>query len=89
MHGDSFLLLEEKIPYCRNKATVAVAVIYMLCYACNERSNLFQAINGHLSFAHNVLKRYVKIFHQQGIIILYESIRRTLNANAHAVKEAL
>lgn len=89
MHGDFFLLLEEKTPYRCNRATVAVAVMCMLCYACNERSNLFQAVNGHLSFAHNVPKRYIEIFHQLGIIVLYESIRRTLNANALAVKKAL
>lgn len=89
IHGDFFLLLEEKTFYRCNKATVALAVICMLCYACNEHSNLLQAVNGHLLFVHNISKRYIKIFHQLGIIALYKSICRTLNANALAVKEIL
>ena len=67
----------------------AVVVMCILCYSCNKRSNLFQAVNGHLLFAHNILKQYIEIFHQLDIIVLYESIRRTLNANALAIKEAL
>ena len=50
MHRDSFLLLEKKTASCCNRATVAVAVMCMLCYAYNERSNFFQAVNGHLAF---------------------------------------
>lgn len=63
MHGDSFSLLEEKTPYRRNRATVAVAVMCMLCYARSERSNLFQAANGHLSFSRTMFQSDIsKIF---------------------------
>lgn len=56
IHGDFFLLLKEKTPYCYNRTIVVVAVMYILCYTCNEWSNLFQAANGHLLFVHNILK---------------------------------
>lgn len=41
MYRDSFLLLEEKTSYCCNRETIAVAIIYMPCYACNEHLNFF------------------------------------------------
>lgn len=62
MHGVIFLLLTEKTQYHYNKATVVIVVLCMLCYTYSERSNLFQAAIGHLSFTHNVLKQYIRSF---------------------------
>lgn len=59
---------------------IAIAVLCMLCYGRSKRFNLLQAANGNFSFAHNVSKRFVEIFHQIGMV---------LKANALAVKESL
>lgn len=36
MHKDSFLLLKEKTFYYCNRATIAIAVMYMLYYTYNK-----------------------------------------------------
>ncbi len=58
-----FSILVKKILYCYNKATVVIAILYMLYYGCNKRLNLFQATNSHLLFTHNILKQYIEVFY--------------------------
>lgn len=64
-------LLAERTDSTRNRALVAVVCMGMLCYAQNERSNIIQRIGGHFAFASNVGKRFVKAFHQMGILVSY------------------
>lgn len=65
-----------------------VAILYMLCYACSKQLYLFQAAIDYLLFMYNVFKQYIKIFYQLGIIVIYKSIRQSLNSNAFIVKKA-
>lgn len=89
MHSALFLLLIKKTSQCYNRAIIVVAVLYMLYYTCNNQSNLFHAVTGYLSFAHNVFKQYVEVFYLLSIIILYNFIRQSLNSNALIVKNIL
>lgn len=45
--------------------------------------------NGQLSFAHNVPKQYIEIFHQMDLIISYKSIQCSLSINTITVKKFL
>ena len=82
-------ILKDRITPKRNRALVAVVCLSMLCYARNERSNIVQRVNGQFAFANNVPKRFVEAFHQMGMIVSYESIRRGLNINAKAVMDTI
>lgn len=66
--------LEEQTLPKRNKALISVVSLALLCYARNERSNLFQRVIGHYAFSGNIPKRSVESLHQMGIIVSYESI---------------
>ena len=68
---------------------MAIVCLSMLCYAQNKRSNILQKVNGQFAFANNVPKRFVKAFHQMGMIVLYESICRDLNINAKVVMDTI
>ncbi len=59
----------------------------MIYYSCNKWLNLFQAVNSHLLFTYNILKQYIEIFHQISIIMLYTSIRHSLNINILVIKK--
>ena len=59
----TFILLEAKPSIHYNQPMIAVVVTCMLYFACSERSNLHQMVNGQLSFAHNVPKQYTEIFY--------------------------
>ena len=50
---------------------------------------MFQRVIGHYVFSGNILKRSVEFFYQMSIIVLYESIRRSLQVNAAAVMEEI
>ena len=50
---------------------------------------MFQRVIGHYAFSANMPKRSVESFHQMGIIVSYESIRRGLQVNAAAVMEEI
>lgn len=60
----------------------------VLTYAGNERSNIIR-VGGQFAFASNVGKRFVEAFHQIGILLSYESVRKALQANVDAVKELI
>lgn len=46
-------------------------------------------MNTQFDFANNVPKRFIELFHQMGILILYESLRRGLQSNAKGIMEAI
>ena len=46
-------------------------------------------VTGDFSFAHNVSKRRVEVYHKMGLIVLYKTIQRALNANGQAVLRML
>ena len=50
---------------------------------------MFQRVISYYAFFSNILKWSVESFHQMGIIVLYESIRRGLQVNAVAVIEEI
>lgn len=83
---ESFPLLSERQNSCRNCSLIAVIALFLLSYARSEKTNIFQAIVGHAAFAYNIPKRAIETFHQMGVIVSYESIRRALAANANAVE---
>lgn len=41
------------------------------------------------SFAHNMSKRRTKVYHKIGLVVLYKTVRQTLNANGQAVLRML
>ena len=86
---DQFLLLNEQQNSRRNRSLIAIVALCLLCYARSEKSNIFQAVTGHAAFAHNIPKRAVETFHQMGLLVSYESIRRALTSNAGAVEAQL
>ncbi len=73
----------------RNRLLVAVVALCLLSYACSKQSNVFQTIVGHAAFAHNIPKRAIETFHQMGLTVSYESIRRAFAANADAVEREM
>ena len=82
--------LEEQILSKRNRALISVVSLSLLCYARNERFNLFQRVIGYYAFSSNIAKRSIESLHQMHIIVSYESIWRGLQVNAQAViKEIL
>ena len=86
---DQFPLLNEQQNSRRNRSLIAIVALCLLCYARSEKSNIFQAVTGHAAFAHNIPKRAVETFHQMGLLVSYESIRRALTSNAGAVEAQL
>lgn len=48
-----------------------------------------QKINTKFAFANNVSKQFMELFHQMSIFVSYESLCRSLQANAKAVIEAI
>lgn len=86
---DQFPLLGKRQNSWQNHSLIAVVALCLLCYAQSEKSNIFQATAGHAAFAHNIPKRAVETFHQMGLLVSYESIRRALAANANAVEAEL
>ncbi len=66
-------LEEQNLPK-RNRALISVVSLALLCYARNERSNLFQKVIGRYTFSANIPKCSVESLHQMGIIVSYESI---------------
>lgn len=86
---ESFWILGERTNSTRNRALVSVVCLSMLCYARNERSSMMQRVGGQFAFANNVPKRLVEAYHQMGLIVSYESIRRGLNVNAKAVMDTI
>lgn len=84
-----FRLLGEKTNSTCNGAPIPVIYLLMLCYACNKRSNMMQRVVGQFVFAHNISKRFVKAFHQMGLMVSYESIYRDLNINAQAIMDTI
>ena len=38
-------------------------------------------VTGYFSFAHNVSKREVEVYHKMGLVVLYKTVWRALNAN--------
>ncbi len=86
---DSFRLLCDRQNSRRNRSLVAVVTLCLLSYARSEQSNVFQTIVGYAAFAHNIPKRAIKTFYQMGLTVSYESIRRTLAANANAVEREM
>ncbi len=81
--------LEKQNLSKRNRALISVVSLALLCYGRNECSNMFQRVIGHYAFSGNISKRSVESFHQIGIIVSYESIRRGLQVNATAVMEEI
>ncbi len=61
-----------------NRALISVVSLALLCYAPNERSNLFQRVIGYYAFSANISKYSVESLHQMSIIVSYESIQREL-----------
>lgn len=82
---EQFHLLKERANSNQNQALIPVICFSILCYACNKHSNIMQRVTGQFVFAHNLSKRFVKAFHQIGLMMLYESICRGLNINAEVV----
>ncbi len=83
------LELEEQNLSKQKKALISVVSLLLLCYGQNERSNIFQRVIGHYVFFGNISKQSIESFHQIGIIVSYESIRRGLQVNATAVIEEI
>lgn len=69
-----------------NKLLVATVALYMLSYARNKQSNVFQITNGYFAYAHNASKRMVEVLHCIGLLVIYETICRALQLNALAIK---
>ncbi len=82
-------LLKDRITSQRNRAWIAVVALGMLCYAQSKRSNILQRVNTQFAFAKNVPKQFIESFHQIGLLVSYESFRRSLHANAKAVIEEI
>ena len=68
------LELEKQILPKQNRVFIYVVSLTLLCYAQNERSNLFQRVIGHYAFFSNIPKHFVESLYQIGIIISYKSI---------------
>lgn len=50
---------------------------------------MFQKIISYFVFSSKILKHFVELYHQIGIIVLYESISRGLQINAKAIIEEI
>lgn len=83
------LKLEQRTFLKRNRAFIFVVNLVLLCYIQNEQSNLFQKIISYFAFSSKILKRFVELYHQISIIVLYESISRGLQINAKAIIEEI
>ncbi len=83
------VLLENRTNRQRNRPLIAVIALAMLSYARSKRSNLVQRVNTQFTFANNVLKQFVELFHQLGLMILYESFRHDLQSNTKAVIDSI
>lgn len=82
-------MLNKRQNSWKNCSLIAIIALYLLCYAQSEKSNIFQAITGYAAFAYNIPKYAVETFHQMGLLVLYESIRRAFTSNADAVEAQL
>lgn len=82
-------LLEDQTSSQHNHALVAVVALSMLYYAQSEHFNIIQKLNTQFAFTNNVPKRFVESFHQMSTLVLYESLRCGLQANAKAVIETI
>lgn len=69
----------------RDRTQIATVSLCMLCYARNQRSNLFQMTAAYYAYADNTTKRMVETLHRMGFFVAYETIRSALTKNAEAV----
>lgn len=65
---------------------VSIVVLFMLSYAKSQKSNVYQMIKSHFTFAYNVVKRCVNILHFISLCVLYKIIYTVLKENAKEVK---
>ena len=73
----------------RNRTLISFVSLTLLCCGRNKRFNMFQKVISHYAFFGNILKRSIESFLQMGIIVLYESIWRSLQVNDTAVIEEI
>ena len=76
-------------PRGRNCKQIATASLCMLCYSRNQLSNVLQMTADYFAFANNASKRMVKVFHQMGIMVVYETVQRAFQVSATAIIEEL
>ena len=69
----------------QNKALIATVSFYMMAYAKNKYTNLFQMVTSYFIFTHNVSKRGIDVYYKMGLIILYKTVWQILNANKQAI----
>lgn len=82
------LFEDRTISWC-NCALVVVMAPSILCYAWNKRFNIVERINAQFVFTNNILKKFIKSFHQMGTFILYKSLHCDFQANAKTVMEVI
>lgn len=73
----------------RDQGLIATVTLYMLSYARNQHSNIFQMTAGNWAFADNATKRMTKILHCMRILVTYQTIWEALWANAEAQRAVL
>ncbi len=80
-------LLQYRTTFQCNCTLIAVVALEILCYAQNKCFNIMQRVNIQFTFANNVPQRFIESFHQICLLVSYESLHHSRQANAKAVME--
>lgn len=78
INQDKLICQTKKANSQRQQNLVPMVTLCMLSYAKSQRSNVYQMVKGHFTFAYNVAKRCVDVLHSMDLCMPYETIRVTL-----------
>lgn len=79
------LTLKKKTISTCNRPFITVVSFAMLYYAQSKWSNLLQRVIRQFTFANNISKRYIELFYQISMIVLYKFIQCGLAVNTNVI----
>ena len=83
-----FLLSDWQNSFCKC-FLVAVVVLCLLSYTRSKQSNILQIIVEYISFANNIFKCVIEMFHQIKLAIFYKSIYCAFHINANTMEREI
>lgn len=80
-NNNSKVLLNKCYDYQKNKIFITTSYLYILFYIYTKNINLILIIIKYFTFAQNIFKYYVKIFHMLDFFIFSKIIHQSLKVN--------
>ncbi len=80
---------DQEVTRNRDRILIATVALCMLYYTKNQRSNILQVTAGYFAYTDTTTKCMVENLYRMGFLVIYETIKRALQANVLAINKEL